>query len=131
MKTHRWLALVWALGLATGSAAFGGETVCVTEKDAGRKVSLKVGETLEVTLAANPTTGYNWFVGVMKTGVLKQEGERAFKSDAPDRMGAGGKTTLRFRAVAAGETELKLHYKRPWEKKEPPDETFKVKVTVK
>ena len=131
MKTHRWLAVVSALAVAAGAAAFAGEAVCLTEKDAGRKVALKVGDTLEVTLAANPTTGYNWFVEKMKSGALKQEGEPAFKPDAPGRIGAGGKMTFKFQAVAAGETALKFGYKRPWEKKEPPAKTFEVNVTVK
>ena len=131
MKTHRWLAVVSALAVAAGAAAFAGETVCLTDKDAGRQVSLKVGDTLEVSLAANPTTGYNWFQAETRFRVLKPDGEPVFKPEAPDRMGAGGRMTFKFRAVAAGETALKLYYKRPWEKKEPPDKTFKVTVTVK
>jgi inhibitor of cysteine peptidase len=131
MKTHRWLAVLWALGLAACDSTLSGETVCLTDKDAGRQVSLKVGDTMEVTLVANATTGYNWFLETMKAGVLKQEGEPSYKCDAPERVGAGGRMTFKFRAAAAGETALKFGYKRPWEKNEPPAKTFEVKVSVK
>jgi predicted secreted protein len=61
--------------------------------------------------------------------VLKQIREPAYKVDSK-AVGAGGKYSFRFDAVASGETVLRLIYLRPWEEKATPLKVFEVKVTV-
>lgn len=39
---------------------YGSSTLTLREEDANGMVSLRVGDTLEVVLAGNPTTGYQW-----------------------------------------------------------------------
>jgi predicted secreted protein len=46
-------------------------------------------------------------------------------------IGAGGKCTFYYKAAARGGTELKLVYRRPWEKSIKPRMVFNVKVIVK
>ena len=101
----------------------------LTEKDAGSTVDMKVGDTLQVMLEGNPTTGYDWEMASGDEAVLEQLGASTFKADS-DLVGAGGQVTLRFKAVAAGQTTLQLVYHRPWETDEPPAETFEVTVIV-
>ena len=56
-------------------------------------------------------------------------GEPEFAADS-DLIGAGGKVVLRFEAKAAGRTELRLVYHRPWEEDVEPLKSFSVTVSV-
>jgi predicted secreted protein len=102
----------------------------VTDSDQGRIVNLGVGESLEVVLSGNPTTGYAWDIASLDKEILKQVGEMEFKPDREGR-GVGGKIIMRFKAQAAGETPLKLIYHRRFEKERPPIKVFEVTVSVK
>ena len=104
--------------------------VKLTETDAGSTVEMNVGDMLEVMLEGNPTTGYDWEMASGDAAVLEQLGASTYKADS-DLMGSGGQVTLRFEAVAAGQTTLQLVYHRPWETDEPPAQTFEVSVIVK
>jgi inhibitor of cysteine peptidase len=107
------------------------QAVVVTKADADKTVAVSPGQTLEVTLDANPSTGYTWTV-VSAPEFLKSEGEAEFSSDAASGVvGAGGQQTLKFSATAAGKGPLNLAYVRPWEKDTPPAETFMVEVESK
>jgi inhibitor of cysteine peptidase len=102
----------------------------LSEGDAGRTVELHAGDKLEVSLKGNPTTGYQWEMAVVDAAVLKLVGEPEFNPDS-SALGAGGKVTLRFEAVAAGQTILQLIYHRSFEKNVPPIKTFKATVVIK
>ncbi|MDQ1336481.1 MAG: inhibitor of cysteine peptidase, partial [Thermodesulfobacteriota bacterium] len=54
-------------------------SVKLTDEDLGRTVELGIGETLEVVLSGNPTTGYVWDVASLDRDILKQVGETEFK----------------------------------------------------
>lgn len=96
--------------------------------------TLAAGDTLVVTLRANPSTGYSWaLITAPAAAVLAASGEPTY---SPDRTGgtpmpgAGGTATFRFAAVAAGSTRVVLAYRRGWETDVPPVETVTVDVTV-
>ena len=110
---------------------------CVTREvkvgaaDNGREITLKQGQTLAVALEANPTTGYNWLlVSEPDSAVLSVVGDE-FEAPSRDRVGAGGVTTWRFRALATGETSFQLGYARSWEEGVEPLETFSLRVVVR
>lgn len=109
------------------------EAVKLTDGDDGKAVELRVGQVLEITLEANPTTGFGWEVLEVEGAVVEQQGEKAYKPRETDgrRVGVGGWETFTFKAVKAGAAELKLVYRRSWEKDVEPAKTFAVKVTVK
>ncbi len=97
------------------------------------EVTLRVGGELKVALAANPSTGYGWEVSTApEPAVLEQVGEPVYEATPTDTMvvGSGGTTTFRFRAEAAGTTEVVLVYRRPWEEGVEPVDTVTVEVTV-
>jgi inhibitor of cysteine peptidase len=124
------LTLLIALTVAAGCSPQQQE-VKATIDDAGREVQLKKGQTLVVTLEGNPTTGYSWEVEEpLDEQVLRQVGEAEFKTES-DLVGAGGVQILRFEAVNAGQTTLKLVYHRPWEKDVEPLETYSIQVVVR
>ncbi len=124
------LTLLLALTLATGCSPQQQE-VKATIDDDGREKQLKKGQTLVVTLEGNPTTGYSWEVAEpLDEQVLRLVGEPEFKAES-DLVGAGGVQILRFEAVNAGKTTLKLAYRRHWEEGVEPLETYSIQVVVR
>ena len=105
-------------------------TIQLTEADAGRLVELRVGDILEVTLPGNPTTGFQWEVSEINSAILEPIGGPEFEPSS-NAVGSGGNVTLRFEAVGAGQTELKLIHHRPFEENVPPMQTFEVTITVR
>jgi len=104
--------------------------VKLDERNSGRRIELAKGQVLAISLKANPTTGYTWEVVEIDKHVLEQEGEAEFKPQS-DLIGAPGVETFSFRAVNAGETFLKLGYRRPWEKDVETERTFSLRVIVR
>ncbi len=100
-----------------------------------RTIELFVGQKLELTIAGNPTTGYQWSVASMPEGVT-QVGEAVYVQDPADSpggrplVGVGGRFILTFVGSKVTEGSIKLGYTRPWEKDTPPIQTADVKVRV-
>ena len=95
--------------------------------DDGRQVELKEGQTLVVSLESNPSTGYRWEVDEVDETILQQTGKTEFKSES-HLIGAPAQQIMRFEAVAAGRTSLRLVYRRPWEKTIEPVKVFSLQV---
>jgi predicted secreted protein/putative hemolysin len=105
----------------------------VTNSDNKSDVTLKVGDTLTVELASNPTTGFSWQVDANDAKVLAQVGESQYRLGSQTPIpGAGGTQTFTFNAVGAGKTTLTLIYVRPWETSvtPTPNDVWSVNVTV-
>ena len=116
--------------LGTGSSA----EVALDAEDGGSQVEVDVGQILVLTLESNPTTGFRWEVVEAEDSILRQSGEAAFKvasEQDPPPPGSGGAEVFRFEAVGAGETQLALVYRRPWEEGVEPLETFAVQIVVR
>jgi inhibitor of cysteine peptidase len=118
------------LSACAGQATPTPSTQPLTEWDNGRSVELRVGDKLAVSLEGNPTVGYRWEVDANNAAILQPNGEPQYAPGSGGVRG-GGKFTLRFIAVRAGQTDLKLLYRRPFEKVAPPAKRFQVTVTVR
>jgi predicted secreted protein len=106
------------------------ERIEVTEANDGSEFELKKGQSLVITLEANPTTGYTWeVVEPVDEQVLRQVGEIEFESES-DLIGASGVQIIRFGVVNAGRTNIKLVYHRPWETDVEPLKTFAIQVVA-
>ena len=104
------------------------DAATASAQDAGKTVSLKVGQTLEVRLRSQPGTGAIWSVAPGSTNLLKYEGA---KSEGAANIPGGFETeVLTFTATGAGKGQLKLEYSRPWEETVPPEKTFSLTVDV-
>ena len=114
--------------LATGCVL--SKEIKLSESDNDGQVEMEIGQVLAVVLESNPTTGYLWEAEMAEGGILLQVGEPEFKADSK-RVGAGGKRTFRFKAVSAGQADLRLVYHRPWEKGKKPEKTFSCRITVR
>ena len=98
----------------------------------GRSYSVAAGTTLELELAANPSTGYEWQIGSVDTTIVAPRGAEFEPNEAArsGADGAGGTQTWRFAARAPGSTRLVMLYRRPWEPPTAHTDTFAVNVTV-
>ncbi len=121
-----------ALLSACASQAFAqSSSVHLTEKDAGKTVNLKPGDTLIIELEGNASTGYSWEAASQDLQTLKQTGDAVVKDADPNLMGAPHMVVLTYTAQAAGQETLKLVYHRSWEKNTDPAKTFEISVVVK
>ena len=83
------------------------------ENHDGVQVDLAVGETLELSLLENPTTGYHWQFDPTPPPVLEVISDTFEPPDGA--LGAGGRRRWTFRAMWPGEGTLYLTYRRSWE----------------
>ena len=114
--------------LALNNTTIAVADIYLEQKDDGNIVELKQGDTLIITLDANPSTGYSWYVVETNLSILKNE-KKEFQPDS-NLLGAPGKEILQFTALENGETKLVLGYLRLWEKEKQPLRSFSVTVKV-
>lgn len=85
---------------------------------AGRTLSVGVGETVDLTLDANPTTGFRWHLAQPPDKLVLTLESHLYQPDqaGAGRSGAGGREVFRFRGVSPGSATVVLEYARPWER---------------
>lgn len=98
--------------------------------DANCPLTLQRGQTLIVSLASNPTTGYRWNIREVSSEQLKSLGPEVFSSPKTDLIGGDGVSTWRFQAAEAGSGRLYLTYQRPWESDAEPAGLFDCRIEV-
>jgi len=123
------IAVLLALSVLTVACSSHRE-IRLDKKDSGRQIEIKEGQTLAITLQANPTTGYLWEVVECDQSILAQAGEPDFQPQS-HKIGAPGEQTLHFDTRKSGNTTLTLVYHRPWEKEVAPLETFSLRLMVR
>lgn len=105
----------------------------ITHKNNGREFKISVGETFQVSLPENPTTGYEWKVrksGSPFIGLEKEEFVEP-KEDLPrPKVGRAGTKILTFKAAKVGKTELALRLRRSWEDERKFVDSFSVKLKI-
>ena len=119
------LAAMAGNGQAMGSPP---PALTVTQADAGKPVTLSVGQRLTVHLSAQLGTGYSWVAASDSTPLLKFENSSALGS--ADMPGGAQLQELVFTATGAGQGTLNLEYRQPWVKNTPPSKTYSLSVTV-
>ena len=107
-----------------------GSPIQVDSGSNGQLVVLARDQTLEVSLEANPSTGYTWEVATIDESILRLLGEPQFLPES-SAVGAGGTQTFRFEAAGTGQTDLRLVYRRPWEQGVAPLQAFSLNVVVR
>jgi len=104
-------------------------TIRVTADATGTAVTLHVGDTLEIQLDGNPTTGYGWQIARDESGVLTAKGDPTYTADS-DSIGSGGTYLFSFTADKVGEADVNLVYSRSWEADVAPISSFTLHVVV-
>ncbi len=129
------LLLALAANLASGcaSANAAGGPLKLAQSDSGKAFTIKVGDTIQVILPGNMTTGFAWVAALddKASALLVQDGEPVYAEQSTDAqvVGAGGTFTFTFKAEAAGQATLKLVYERSWENVAP-EQTFEAQITI-
>ncbi|MFH0916947.1 MAG: protease inhibitor I42 family protein [bacterium] len=126
------LVAITSAGCGSSANAAGGP-LTLRETDNNKAYTVKVGDTIEVTIPGNPTTGFSWTAALTEkdAALVRQVGEPAYAPERSDSMvlGAGGVYTFTFKAAAKGKALLRLVYARPWESVEP-EQTFAVTLAI-
>lgn len=102
----------------------------ITQADSGSTQELATGQELQITLDANPTTGYQWGADGAVPDQLEQVGEPKFTANS-NALGASGSEVWTFKGKTSGEGVLSLKYWRTFEPTATPAANFSVTVKVK
>ena len=111
--------LLMALMLPAAPVQAAPAALTLTEKDSGRTVTLKVGETLVLNLRNPASGGYNVLPPAFDDKILTFMYRRDL---APKKALPGdfGRLEFAWQARQAGDTEVTVNIARPWEKTHAP-----------
>lgn len=99
------------------------------EEDAdGHEVSVRMNETLEISLAETRTTGFRWVAETTGDPVCSLVSESSPPPVGPP--GQPGRHVWQFRVVQHGTAGISLRYGRPWEHATTATRTFQIRVHV-
>lgn len=76
VRTIGCVVLCLLLFMLTGCGSDEPQLLEVSEVDAGSRIVLEEGDTLQVTLPGNPSTGYSWELAPEGSALLQLQGER-------------------------------------------------------
>lgn len=114
------------------------------EKEAGAElIQASVNQSFTISLPANPTTGYEWFVDY-DSALLRQDslqfesasgaagiaGTSSGAASAAPRVGAGGISVFVFTPLQPGKTTIYFVYKRSWENIVADTRVYKVDISA-
>lgn len=83
------------------------------ETDNNQTVDIRAGETIQINLVENATTGYRWGVESYSKAIL--DSQKSVSNYAKKGIGSGGEVTFAFKAKARGSGEIALRHWRDWE----------------
>ena len=92
-------------------------------------LTAQAGETFDIVLSSNPSTGYHWEVIPELDETIVQLAAQNYLAEEPVMPGSGGVDVWTFRAVNAGDTTIVLGYYPPGDETEP-DETLTFSIHV-
>jgi inhibitor of cysteine peptidase len=95
--------------------------------DSGKEVPVAVGETIEIDLAENPTTGYRWRLDASPGAVIRHVSD---SFQAGKKPGEEGMHRWILRAANAGGGKILGQYRRRWAPDDPPTRTLSIRVRV-
>jgi inhibitor of cysteine peptidase len=108
--------------------------VRITVAQDGQSVEVPLNQRFAVELVGVPTAGYVWAPAHMP-GFLTRAGEAGGPTIAaqnqPGYTGGNHWEVLMFVATTAGEGELVLEQRRPWETGQPPANVFRVTIVAR
>jgi inhibitor of cysteine peptidase len=105
------------------------ETDNITESDNGKTLNLKNGETFNLKLYDNPSTGYSWQLNVSKGLCILSDNYIQYP-EPPGYVGGGGTHLWIIKAVTQGSQQVKGIYKQSWMETTGTEENFTLHVEV-
>ncbi len=126
-RLYLYLAMLMVTLLFVPAGAYAAHVL--DESSNGDMVVMVEGQSLELSLASNPSTGFSWqYFPELDNSVLKETGHE-YRGGESNLIGAGGREYWIFEAVRAGSATLSLAYMRPWESRMP-EQTFQLEIRV-
>ena len=99
--------------------------------DPDQPMEAQAGETFEIVIDSNPTTGYHWeLIGELDANVV-QFVSRYYINDEPVKPGSGGVDVWTFQAVSVGQVQIMLGSYPPSNDVTDPQQTVTFDVMVK
>lgn len=99
-------------------------SIRLTDSDNDRQIRATVGNTLIVRLGTGPGNDYSW-------QVVKNSSEKLAPLGKPVLEQTGNQyKVFCFQGQSLGSSLLEFHYNRPWEKEQPPLNTYKLNVQI-
>jgi len=86
----------------------------LSDADLPKTVEARVGETIDLALASNASTGYSWHCDWAPKAGLTKVGE-GYERGASDAPGSGGTQHYVFKAAQAGKVVITVQYGRWWQ----------------
>lgn len=99
-----------------------------TENFNGQTIEMTVGESLEIRLQENPTTGFRWQL-IADDGAVCALISDAFEGPGGP-LGRGGEHGWLFKALEPGECDIEFHYRRRWMSAAKPVRTFRIHIRI-
>jgi inhibitor of cysteine peptidase len=91
-------------------------------------LSIKCGDKFKIEVESNPSTGYKWHLLSFKEDILKFISSE-FVPNLTNQIGSSGIERFSFEATKQGRTNIKIAYKRAWEKQAMKYNEYFVNVT--
>ena len=105
------------------------QTTLPEPTDPTQLIAVRSGETFDLVLPSNPSTGYHWDILPELDTNLVEFVQQNYFAEQPVLPGSGGVESWTFRALSAGETTVVLGYYPPDTASEPEEVvTFSVRV---
>jgi len=107
-------------------------SITISEQNQGTEMRMHVGDELTVHLPVIPGTGYSWHLSEENRKVLVEIGEPTFEKTSDARkLGAPEQQVIRFRVKSAGAHQLRLEYRRPWDKQGAATKSFSMTLVAR
>jgi inhibitor of cysteine peptidase len=92
-------------------------------------ITVPAGETFELVVPSNPSTGYHWNILAELDASLVEFVQQNFLAQEPVAPGSGGVDVWTFRAISPGDTTIVLGYYPPTSETDPEETvTFSIHV---
>jgi predicted secreted protein len=101
----------------------------LSEGDNGRTLELRTGESIEIVLPENASTGYRWAIDHYDKKLL--EAVAMTPEYTGQAMGSGGAVVFLFRAQGSGAGEIVLKNWRHWEGEASVTRRFRLNLTIR
>jgi predicted secreted protein len=75
--------------------------------------NLQIGQTVDITLSANPSTGYSW-TWINRLSVTTVDSIAAISVSTNNVPGSPSQEIWRFKAIKVGSDSIKFKYAQPW-----------------
>jgi inhibitor of cysteine peptidase len=103
--------------------------VTLSKADEGKTIEVHRGDTVNVQVDENPTTGYRWAVDNDGGKILSLQ--NSDYASVGGGIGGGGQRTFSFKANRAGTSHIQLKHWRDWQGDSSIIDHFDVTVRVK